>query len=127
MQIRILIFLARKQGTTPEFFKNYMETKHVPLIRSITGSHFALSHTRNYLITPDSEPREMSLTGLITDIVFDAVTEIVFRDEDHFSAHLELINKPENTIAREKDEAEFLNRGATRFVRVSEMCRTESQ
>lgn len=49
MSYRVLMYIYRKEGTSPEQFREYYETKHVPLIRRLAGDNFPTSHTRNYI------------------------------------------------------------------------------
>lgn len=35
---------------TPDAFKTYFETKHIPLLQSLFGSLFPDSHVRHYLV-----------------------------------------------------------------------------
>ena len=49
MSYRVLMYIYRKEGTSPEQFKDYYESKHVPLIQLLSGDLFPTSHIRNYI------------------------------------------------------------------------------
>ena len=49
MTFTILIFAYRKPGLTPAQFRIHGEQIHIPLIKSLTGPLFPLSHVRRYI------------------------------------------------------------------------------
>jgi len=49
MSYSVLMQIYRKEGTTPEQFKEYYETKHVPVIQRISGDLFPTLHSRHYV------------------------------------------------------------------------------
>lgn len=49
MSYNVLMQLYRKEGTTPEHFKAYYETTHVPVIQRLSGDLFPTSHSRHYI------------------------------------------------------------------------------
>jgi hypothetical protein len=40
--------MKRRSGITPHQFKEHFETVHIPLLKSVVGEDFPLSHTRHY-------------------------------------------------------------------------------
>ncbi|KAK7932722.1 hypothetical protein PG985_003434 [Apiospora marii] len=49
MTYTVVALRRRKEGTTPAQFRAYYDNTHVPLLRSLSGSLFPLSHTRHYV------------------------------------------------------------------------------
>lgn len=49
MSYSVLMYIYRKEGTSPEQFKDYYETKHVPVIQRLSGNLFPTSHSRHYI------------------------------------------------------------------------------
>lgn len=49
MSYSVLMYIYRKEGTSPEQFKEYYETKHVPLIQRLSGDLFPTLHSRHYI------------------------------------------------------------------------------
>lgn len=49
MSYSVLMYIYRKEGTSPEQFKDYYETKHVPVIQRLSGSLFPTLHSRHYM------------------------------------------------------------------------------
>jgi len=88
---------------TPEAFKAYYENTHVPLMQSLTGSLFPLSHTRRYVqraATPTSSGESSTypaaiLSGKQDDFGYDSMTEMMFEDEGAFKHFFDLFAQPE--------------------------------
>ncbi|KAI0206652.1 EthD domain-containing protein [Astrocystis sublimbata] len=118
MPYTILILAYRKPGTTPSQFKAYYEGRHVPLVRSLTGATFPLSHTRRYLQRSDGVQAESDstrspatvLVGTQADFDYDAVTELTFEDEAAFRRFMGVTQKPEIAAQIAADEEHFLDR-----------------
>lgn len=49
MPFTIVLFAWRKPNTSPAEFKHHYETTHLPLLKSIAGERFPLTHTRHYI------------------------------------------------------------------------------
>ncbi|KAH8773871.1 hypothetical protein F5882DRAFT_505319 [Hyaloscypha sp. PMI_1271] len=44
-----LLYVYRKNGTSPENFRQYYENNHVPCIQRLSGHLFPVSHVRHYM------------------------------------------------------------------------------
>lgn len=86
----MLILATRKPGLDPGKFKAYYDGNHVPLIQELTGALFPLSHTRWYVErnrTSNAGTVDYSasvVSGVQTDFSFDAISELVFEDEEAY-------------------------------------------
>lgn len=49
MSYSVLMYIYRKEGVSPEQFKEHYETKHVPIIQRLSGNLFPTSHSRHYM------------------------------------------------------------------------------
>lgn len=125
MPYRILIFAYRKRGTSPSQFKTHYETRHVPLLKAITGPLFPKSHVRRYVQRAsggrDSPPNNGNypatvLIGSQSDFDYDAIAELTFKDEAAFQAFFAKVNEPEAAAKIAKDEEQFLDRARMRVV-----------
>ncbi|KAL1629224.1 hypothetical protein SLS56_005447 [Neofusicoccum ribis] len=80
MPYTVLIFAYRKPGLTPEEFKNHYENVHVPLIKSIAGDKFPLSHPRSYINRTESKEDQGNsfpatvLAATQDDFCYDAIS-----------------------------------------------------
>ena len=98
----------------------------MPLLRSLAGAHFPLSHTRRYIqrfseanhgnenIKGEEGEKEYPATVLVgsqEDFEYDAIAELVFRDEEHFRVFMEVMGRKEAAESIAKDEEAFLDRG----------------
>ena len=98
-------------------FKNYYENKHMPLLKSIAGDVFPISHTRHYVNHDEQDPMVAATAGS-KGADFDCIATIIFETLD--KVDLLLKKSGENREAVEKDEAEFLDRTRTRAHAVEE-------
>ena len=84
---------------SPTEFKEYFESKHVPLIQSIITTDDAkpLTYRRHYLNkTPDGQPA--LIVGDKDRADWDCFVEITFSDEDHFKRYMAIYGKNMATI-----------------------------
>jgi hypothetical protein len=90
MGYTVMMFVARKAGTTIEQFKAHYENSHVPLLMDILKEVAPVSHTRYYLKRNEAEKGSadvappMVFVGDASSINFDCVTKVELRDEAHF-------------------------------------------
>ncbi|KAI0188866.1 EthD domain-containing protein [Astrocystis sublimbata] len=135
MPYSVLIFAYRKPGTTPEQFKTHYEGSHVPLVRSLTGAKFPLSHTRHYLHRTEQQSEGNSarnpntpasvMIGTQEEFDYDAFAELKFEDEAAFQAFFALTQQPENAQKIAADEELFLDRARMTVVLKGDTTVTE--
>jgi hypothetical protein len=134
MTFKILLFAYRKSGTTPAQFREHYENKHVPLICSVTGNLFPLTHTRWYIQRSAGKAEGTSrnadfpatvLQGTQADADFDAIAELTFVDEAAFQAFFEFYMNQEAAKELHEDEARFLDRSAVTGMVVGEFLETK--
>ncbi|EQB02579.1 hypothetical protein L288_16420 [Sphingobium quisquiliarum P25] len=109
---KCIALLRRRPDISHEAFVDYYETQHARLIlRLLPG---ILDYRRNYV------EREGAFTSPQAPIDFDSVTEIRFADRAAYDLFLSKAAEPD--IARQiaEDEANFLDRAATRMFVVEE-------
>ena len=134
MPVTALVFAWRKAGTTPAEFKSHYESCHVPLVQSITGSHFPKSHTRLYIQRSEVDASTISsdavenanypaavMIGTQADFDYDAFAELVFEDQTHFQTFMGLVGAKEAAEKIKADEEKFLDRGKMKVVMVDDV------
>ena len=108
------VFLTRKPTLSPEEFADHWENKHVPLLKSLSGPRFPLSHTRYHLSRSPSAP-DYPL-NLVTehprDFDFDAFAVVTFASEAALKEFAATLSTPEVI----EDEARFTVREKLRVV-----------
>lgn len=108
--IRLIALLRAKKGMSAAAFREYYETRHVPLIEGINP--YISGYTRDY-ITPGT-----AVKGNLADGPggwapdYDVITMVTFANEDDLAKAREAFAKPENQAAIAKDEENFLDREA---------------
>jgi hypothetical protein len=120
MPYTIIAFLWRKPGTTPEFFKNYYETQHIPLLMKKVGTLFPLTHTRHYVTRTPTIPASSDNSnanyqatvygGTVEDFDYDAYSEMVFEIFEKFGAFAAKLAEVEATDEEwNQDMANYLD------------------
>jgi hypothetical protein len=116
--ITFLIFVTRKPTLSPDAFKDYYENKHIPLLRSLAGPIFPISHTRRYLARdptpPDYPPRV--ILGNPDGFDYDAFAEATFENEDMLREFQKVMVSKEVL----EDEDRFTDRSRLRVVALGE-------
>ena len=133
MTYRVLILAYRKPGTTPTQFKQHYENTHIPLVKSIAGLSFPLTHARHYLQcteSPTSDPEAASnpatvLVGTQEDFAYDSYAELTWEDVETFQKFFAAVSEPEVAKRIAEDEERFLDRGKMRIVRLGECTVTK--
>lgn len=94
----VLLFYVRRPDFTPAEFEKYMNERHVPLVKEVMGPHYPTSYTIQYVVRVDSGAGDrmgaptsstkrappdapVLLVGAPEELGWDAVGEMVFRDE----------------------------------------------
>jgi len=114
--LRILSYLAKRDGMASEEFIDYYENHHVPLILSLASPPVA--YKRHYLQRGDA------LNIGEAGIDFDVVTEQVFADRAAFQSWIDAVTSGDAGERVAADEARFLDRSRTRSCVVSDYVTT---
>jgi hypothetical protein len=121
MPISVLCVYLRRPEVTPEHFQSYMEKSHVPLIKEVFEMHPPQSFKLRYVVRvktgagdrmgavtssraradPDAP---VVLIGSPQDVDWDAIGEMVFRDELHLQQCLSVMNGPGGQRIKEDEE-----------------------
>lgn len=121
MTYTVVALLKRKDGMTPAEFRTHYDTVHVPLLRSLVGSTFPLSHTRNYVTrnptgnpSPSGDVKQddflpVVYMGQASDVNFDSVTVLVWEDKSAFDRFQQVFSTEEVYGRISEDEKNFLN------------------
>jgi uncharacterized protein (TIGR02118 family) len=108
--IRLVALLSRKPGTTPEQFREYYETRHVPLIESMNP--YMSGYTRDY-IRPGTGIRGNLADGPGEWLPgYDVVTMVSFASQEDFDKARAALGTDENRALIAADEENFLDRSA---------------
>lgn len=139
MVYRLVLFAARKPGLSIDEFRNHWENKHVPLLKSISGSTFPLSHTRRYIgriadgttaragvspVVGSTSESPAILVGRLEDIDWDGFAELIFKDELHFQQFFAKVNDPKAAEQIQEDEARFTDSEKLKVIIVGECTTT---
>ena len=114
--LKILSYLAKRDGMTPEEFIDYYENHHVPLILSLAPP--PVVYKRHYV------QREDALNIGEADVDFDVVTEQVFADREAFQSWIDAVTAGDAGERVAADEARFLDRARTRSCVVNDYVTT---
>jgi hypothetical protein len=117
--IKLVILLKKRADLTMEQFRHHYETSHAYHAMRHFG-HLWVEYRRNYPVSSSSfaaadegaeiDPSEDAVPA------FDAVTEIVLRDQAAFDEFLRLLAVPETRRFFSEDEARFTDRKRSRFM-----------
>ena len=132
MTFSFLIFAWRNPNLSPAEFKSYYENNHVPLVKSLAGSTFPISHVRRYLDRTQTDAPSADggvnanypasvLIGKPTDFEYDVIAELTFEDEAHFQAFMAIVGQREAAAKIEKDNSYFLDSEKMRVVVVGDI------
>lgn len=148
MPFTILLYSFRKAGTTPASFKTHYESQHIPLLKSLTGTHFPKSHKRFYVqrtnntTTTDNNSSTANdnnnhnqndnypatvLVGTQPDFPYDAIAELTFEDATKFQTFMDIVSQDETKELIARDEELFLDRARMTAVVVGETVVTEGE
>lgn len=120
MAYTIVAFIWRKPGLSPTEFKSHYETSHIPLLLSLTGPLFPLSHSRFYLGRNASDTSSSDTTnanhqptvfaGTPNDFDYDVLATLIFEDTIAFEAFHARLREPEVASKLAEDEERFMDR-----------------
>jgi EthD domain len=127
MPVKVIFFLKRKAGLTPQQFRTHYENSHVKLAQKYIG-HLVVAYKRNYPqfatlnpsnVPPGSQPAPY-------DVGYDCITEMWVKDEAALAEVARIFNDPVINPILAADELKFLQREATVMI-VSEEIDTGTQ
>ncbi|KAH7139203.1 hypothetical protein B0J11DRAFT_37284 [Dendryphion nanum] len=88
MTFTVILFVARRSHQTPSTFKHDYETNYIPLLKSIVGHDFPLSHTRHYVEHDGGSHHHPPFHGTVPNtqagFQFDVVTVYTFISHGHW-------------------------------------------
>ena len=117
--VKIIYFLKRKNGTTPEQFRQHYESSHVLLAKKYIG-HLLKDYIRNYpsfaLLNPSEIPEGTEPQPY--DIGYDCITEMHVENQDAIQEMTRIFNDPEVNPILVEDELKFLERDHTVMIMV---------
>ena len=129
----VYILAYRKPKLNPQAFRHHYDNIHVPLVKSLSGAKFPLSHTRHYIQRDhqggghdkanDTFPA-VTLIGSPEDFSYDAYTELVFEDESAFREFQAVVSEPKVAARIREDEELFMDWRRSRAVVVDQMSQT---
>lgn len=108
---KLIICIKKKPGMARDEFIEYYERSHVVLAKRLLG-HLMESYTRNYprdLLNYHPEEYDVAES-------YDAITEMVLRDDAALEEMNRICNIPENAAAIMADEEVFQDRTKTRLI-----------
>lgn len=100
--------VARKPGVSPDFFKDYYENSHIPMVNKLIDGDRLFSHWSRHYIQRDGGEQDKVTAGYAGMQEFDAITRIVPRNQEVFEEALRKFHEVEAVIAA--DEAKFMDR-----------------
>lgn len=110
-----IALFRRKPGISHEEFRDYYENRHVPLKMRIMELPGLVRYVRRYL-TPLSDPASEAFR----ESGFDVITEVWFKDKEHFDRYRLFSQDPEYRRINAEDEDRFLDRTNMYFHTVEE-------
>lgn len=117
--IKIIYFLKRKVGTTPDEFRAHYESSHVVLAKKHIG-HLLIDYVRNYptfaLLNPSNIPE--GTEPVPYDIGYDCITEMHVENQAAVDEMTRIFNDPEINPILVEDELKFLDRDQTVMIMV---------
>ncbi|RYO80920.1 hypothetical protein DL766_009164 [Monosporascus sp. MC13-8B] len=127
MTYTVVALIRRKEGIKPAEFRSHYDNVHVPLLKSLVGSTFLLSHTRNYvtriptgdpLNSTDSQHDESAANldfapvlyeGQASDLNYDSLTVMVWEDKAAFDEFSRIVSTKEVFDKMSEDNKNFLD------------------
>src|SRR5580765_8791960 len=98
--VKRILFISKKDGMSMDEFRNYYETKHVPLVGSLVPFELARTYKRNYVDASQTYPKD-------TVVDFDVVTEMSWDSEEKYKAFVKVMFSKEVMAKINEDEAKF--------------------
>lgn len=117
MAFTVLLLIHRSSGLSTAEFKYHYENVHVPLIQSLAGSLFPISHTRRY--TQHADEDNGAKGGGI-----DCVTEMQFDTVSDFRRLSDFLGSADVAIKVQKDCEAFMDPSKTEVVIIGDTVKT---
>lgn len=144
MTYTVIAKLRRKPGITPAEFRTHYDTIHIPLLKSLVGPAFPLSHTRNYVPRKSNTEREEPTSndvyrdaqeetpadlhrGSPADVPYDALTVMVWEDAPGWRRFVEVFNSARVMEEIREDERHFLDQDSIIVYAVGEQVITTTR
>lgn len=126
MVYTVLMLVYRSPELTPLQFRDHYENKHIPLMKSLTGQYFPLSHARHYIERSGSNNRFSAavLGGKQSDFEFDCISIMMFENDGGFRKMSDLLASPELAPKVGNDCEAFMDAARTRVVVIGESNET---
>ncbi|KAI1322853.1 EthD domain-containing protein [Xylariaceae sp. FL0255] len=121
MTYSVIMTAKRKAGMSMADFKKHYEEQHIPLLYSIAGENFPLSHKRHYVQRDEEGQPSLIIPGKEADFDYDALVVMTFRDKDHFDGFVGMMYGPDVTKVREEDEAKFIEMSSLAAVHLEDV------
>lgn len=119
---KLIFFLKRKSGITPEQFREHYENSHVRYAQKYIG-HLLTGYVRNYptfaMLDPSSVPPGTQPAPY--DVGYDAITEMRVKDMAAIEEIGRIFNDPEIQPILKADEHKFLDDKATVMIMCDEV------
>jgi EthD domain len=113
--IKLVIMLKKKAGLTTEQFRQHYENSHAVYAMRYFG-HLWVEYRRNYPIQSSSFAAHADDDSTSAgENAYDAITEIVMRDQAAFDEMLRILSEPETRKLFSEDEERFTDRNLSRF------------
>lgn len=109
--IRHFFLISKKPEISAAEFREYYETRHVPLIQRLLPM---FAHYQRHYVDRDNSV----LANGQVEPGFDVITEIHFAGQAEYDAFLSTASDPEVLAEIRADEAHFLISNATRSLRM---------
>jgi hypothetical protein len=137
MTVSVVAFYTRLPEITPAEFKRYMEEDHMPKVKKCMGEHYPLSYSRKYVERVESGAGDrlgassgatkkhadpmapVVLVGNPSEIGWDMMAELIFRDELHLQQCYATMNSDDGQIMKD-DEENFTQPQLLKVVLMSE-------
>ncbi|KAL9096849.1 MAG: hypothetical protein Q9165_000813 [Trypethelium subeluteriae] len=111
MSITVLAFVWRKPGKSFADFKDYYETRHMPLALEIIGADMPKTHTRHYFGKDVDGMRQPPTVIFGTSEHFgcDVVSELIFESQEKLDAFNSKLTEPEISARLTEDQEQFVD------------------
>lgn len=116
-----MVFYTRRPDLTPKEFRTYMEEKHMPVVKEVMGDLYPVDYIRRYVLRVDSGAGDrlgapaasrrssdtsapVVLVGAPSELGWDMMGEMVFKDELHLQQNYAIINGSEGQRIKDDEE-----------------------